>query len=270
MEKTFILGMGVQKSGTSWAHRLMAESPEFKQGFKKEYHVWDAIDIPLLANNRVKLKLEMNSIQQTRYLMQTELDTYFAYFASLLAGPENITADMTPSHSALTPQTLEIIRDGFAKLNITCKVVLLLRDPVERCKSAVHFNLNRGNFSEGISPKNTGFCAALNEYYLSEHAEIRTRYDTTIKNIKSVFSPDHTYIGLYESMFKAENIAGLSKFLGIKSQPRLAQIRVNETAGLRHSCPAVEAAIYARFAKVYAYCHAELPETKALWRQPPA
>jgi len=270
MEKTFVLGMGVQKSGTSWAHRLMAESPNFNLGFRKEYHVWDAVDIPLLAKNRVQLKLEMNLAQRTRYLMQAEPDTYFAYFASLLKGPENITADMTPSHSGLSRQTLEIIRTGFASHGINCKVVLLLRDPVDRCKSAVHFNLNRGNFSEGVSRKNTSFCAALAEYALSDHAEIRTRYDRTIENIRAVFSPENVYIGLYESMFEKDKIAQFSAFLGVENHAELAGIRVNETLGQRPICAEVEAALYARFAGVYAYCNTALPETKTLWRQPPA
>jgi len=271
MGKTFILGMGVQKSGTSWAYRLMAESPGFKQGFRKEYHVWDALDLPLLAKNRVKLKLDMNPVQRSRYLMQTEPETYFAYFASLLEGPKkNITADMTPAHSGLSRKSLATIRDGFARRNITCKAVLLLRDPIERCKSAVHFNLNRGKFSEGISPENTSFCAALNEYYQSDHAEIRTRYDRTIENINAVFTPENYYIGLYESMFEKEKIAQFSAFLGVESRAAFAGTKVNETAGQRQSCPEVEAALYARFAGVYAYCHAALPETKTLWRLPPA
>lgn len=269
MKKTFILGMGVQKSGTSWAYRFMSESPDFNAGFRKEYHIWDVVDIPILAKNRVRLSLDLTEKQRLRYLMQTEPETYFSYFASLLEGPAQLTADITPSHSGLSPKALTDIRDGFARHGIACKAVLFLRDPVERCKSAVHFNLNRGNFSEGISVGNTSFCAALSEYAQSEHAAIRTRYDTTIKNLRAVFSPEDLYIGLYETMFNDDQMARFAAFLGVENTPALAGKKINETTGARQVCPEAEAAVYARFTDVYAFCHREFPETKTLWTQPP-
>ena len=45
MTKTFLLGVGCQKGGTTWLYDYLATSPQFKHGHRKEYHVFDAIDL---------------------------------------------------------------------------------------------------------------------------------------------------------------------------------------------------------------------------------
>ena len=44
MKKTFILGVGAQKAGTTWLHRQFKKNATFNLGHRKEYHVFDAID----------------------------------------------------------------------------------------------------------------------------------------------------------------------------------------------------------------------------------
>ena len=46
---TFLLGVGCQKGGTAWMHRYLEASPQCDPGFRKEYHVWDALDLPVGA-----------------------------------------------------------------------------------------------------------------------------------------------------------------------------------------------------------------------------
>ena len=45
-QRTFLLGLGAQKAGTAWMHRYLESSPQCDPGFRKEYHVWDAVDLP--------------------------------------------------------------------------------------------------------------------------------------------------------------------------------------------------------------------------------
>ena len=47
-KNTFVLGLGFQKCGTSWLYRYLQQSEKFDGGELKEYHIWDAIDIPIL------------------------------------------------------------------------------------------------------------------------------------------------------------------------------------------------------------------------------
>ena len=53
---TFLLGLGAQKAGTAWMHRYLESSPQCDPGFRKEYHVWDALDLPSgrLARERIE------------------------------------------------------------------------------------------------------------------------------------------------------------------------------------------------------------------------
>jgi hypothetical protein len=44
MTKTFILGVGAQKGGTTWLHRQLNKNKNIDLGFRKEYHIFDAIE----------------------------------------------------------------------------------------------------------------------------------------------------------------------------------------------------------------------------------
>jgi hypothetical protein len=268
MAKTFILGLGAQKCGTTWLYKYLSQSRNFTGGLWKEYHVWDVIDIPLLSPQRVTPRFFMKKKKRLRYHMQTQPDTYFKYFDSLLNEDRTITADITPEYSGLGQDALRKIKHGFEELRIRCKAVLLIRDPVERCRSAVRFNLDRSNFEEGISKGNTEFCSALQEYYPSEHARIRTRYDMTIENMKAVFGPDEYYVGVYESMFQEDNLARLSDFLGVQKKAEFARTEVNKTRGYRESCGEVAIDIRDYYSDVYQFCFEEIPETRELWVEP--
>ncbi len=43
--KTFLLGVGAQKAGTTWLHRYLADSQQVVRGYRKEYHVFDSSDL---------------------------------------------------------------------------------------------------------------------------------------------------------------------------------------------------------------------------------
>ena len=45
MQKTFILGVGSQKGGTTWLHRQLTSNATVDLGHKKEYHVFDSIEL---------------------------------------------------------------------------------------------------------------------------------------------------------------------------------------------------------------------------------
>ncbi len=53
--KTFLLGLGNQKCATSWLHKYLSQNTNFDGGFAKEYHIWDALDIPLVSSQLYQL-----------------------------------------------------------------------------------------------------------------------------------------------------------------------------------------------------------------------
>lgn len=60
--KTFVLGLGHQKCGTTWLYHYLSQSRRFKGGIKKEYHIWDALDVPSMHGQIIKQPFLQNSI----------------------------------------------------------------------------------------------------------------------------------------------------------------------------------------------------------------
>ncbi len=269
-KNTFILGLGFQKCGTSWLYSYLQQSRKFDGGDLKEYHIWDAIDIPLLNYNRVEKPGLISSVldksNNLRYLMQTNNEAYFDYFESIFSSTVTITGDITPSYSGLQKSRLSSIYSEFQEREIDCKAILLLRDPVDRIKSAVRYNLDRGNYDEGIKYGETDFLEALEQYYKTEHCTIRTRYDKTIDSVRGVFEEEDIYIGIYEEMFDSEKIDCVSNFVGIQAKYDFATVRVNKTKSATIVNHEIEEKVKNFYSEVYEYCNEEFPSTRNLWR----
>ena len=227
MLKTFILGLGHQKTGTSWFHTYLKSLSNFNAGITKEYHIWDALDIKCLSRN--KINLPRNDKQTIRFKMQNDKTFYFEYFNSLFSEKINLTADITPSYSGLKKERLKIIKDSFRKKKINVKVIIFIRDPLARIKSATRFNLDRNNYNEGIKKNETNFVSALKQYYKNEHCIFRTQYDITLENAFSVFNKENIFVGIYENMFEPDEIIKLSNFLDVNPKINFGKIRINQT-----------------------------------------
>ena len=268
-KKAFVLGLGHQKCGTSWLHRYLVETPQFKKGFKKEYHIWDALDIDLLAHYRIppppaKPQLIRQMLIQR---MQTEDGFYFDYFNSLYSKTKTLTADITPSYCGLDAGRLRRIKAEFNSRGIAVKPVIFIREPLSRIKSAVRYNLDKGNYKEGITKGEVAFEAALEQYYTSPHCVLRTQYKQIIENAIEVFGRNGIHIGVFESMFTSADITQLSNYLGIESQPKLGGVEVNKTKTTVVGTN-LDAKIKDYYADVYDYCHRAIPATQNLWRRP--
>lgn len=201
-----------------------------------------------------------------RYRMQTDPDTYFEYFESLLDGIHNLTADITPSYSGLARDRLRYIKNGFEKRDILTKVVVLIRNPVERIKSAVRYNLDKKNYHEGIKDGETDFLRALSQYYLTDHCRLRTEYDRVISNAIDVFGDSHVHIGIYENMFERSEIERLSHFLGVMPKAELSSVPVNRTGTKIQRADELEAKIADAYRHVYDFCFRYYPITRKHWK----
>ena len=157
-------------------------------------------------------------------------------------------------------------RVNIKERDIDCKAIVLLRDPVDRIKSAVRYNLDRENYDEGIKIGETDFLEDLEQYYKSEHCTIRTRYDKTIEIVRGVFDEEDIYIGIYEEMFESDKIDDVSKFFGIQAKYDFASVRVNKTKSATTVNHEIEQNIKNFYSEVYEYCNEEFPSTRNLWR----
>ena len=175
-----------------------------------------------------------------------------------------LTADITPSYSGLKAERLSFIKQNFEKTDVAVKVVILVREPLSRIKSAVRFNLDRKNFSEGVKPGTLDFGAALRQYYKTQHCLFRTQYQNIIIEAEKVFTPDNLYIGFYENMFEHSAIKNLSEFLQIDPIFNFASVLVNQTKSPVQETD-FDPQIKSFYKETYNYFFRNFPVSKNLW-----
>ncbi|MGX9355767.1 sulfotransferase domain-containing protein [Roseobacteraceae bacterium S113] len=231
-DKTFILGVGAQKAGTTWLHVQLSRQSYAEFGFLKEYHVFDALELPDYANafcntlvEQAKQLIDEHGPLAVRHepdlwrrlSFLADPDCYFEYFSALLdKSPDAVlTGDITPSYALLSEDMLTTIRDGLIRNGFKVRVVYLMRDPVDRVWSSVR--MTRRN--QVLENPNKKFLMSEEEAILSRLESPwllgPARYDKTVERIKSVFDKDELYFELYERLFTPESIERLATFLGV-------------------------------------------------------
>jgi hypothetical protein len=242
VDRTFLLGVGAMKAGTTWLHDHLAASPQCQPGLRKEYHVFDSLDLAkepyLLQRVVAKAHASLDEVAEARptdptFLVQAAMiadeELYFDYFTALFArSPETrLTLDVTPGYALLSAERLAGIRASFARRRVRAVAAYLMRDPVERTWSQVRMQKRRRPEN---NPGTAEELVAL-RYAGPTYAD-RTRYETTVRNLDEAFG-DEIFYGFYEELFdpatSASEIARLSTFLGIDAhQPDLgAQFNVS-------------------------------------------
>jgi len=266
MQRTFVLGLGAQKAGTTWLHGLLSRAEGFAPGLAKEYHVFDHREVPCLKPLRRRLSRVRTRGDLELLLMERFPGRYFAHVDRLLSGPGRLAADITPSYAALGPETLREIRRGIEARGIRFRCVFIMRDPITRCVSAFTMNRRRGAGAplEGVCPAGDPE-AAFRDYLRSEHARIRTDYSSTIAAMEAAFTPDDYKILLYETMFTQEVIEKFEFFLGLSLDRSFGDRRVFAQAHDFEPSAASERLCREVFAPTYDHVAAHFPEARSLW-----
>ena len=228
--KQFVLGIGAQKAGTTWLYKYVSAERTFRQGVvkDKELHIWDIREIPVLDGFRRKLRHVRGRSQYYLWRMENSEEFYFNYFEKLLKNG-GLAADITPSYSGLSADTLRKIKERFEAKDIAFRCVFFMRDPVSRCVSSFGMNRTRvraGRIRDGVRSEGD-INEAFLEYIKSDHCRFRTQYETTLANAHAVFT-DKTFMTLlFEEMFADEKLKALSDFLNVGYRPEFVEKRAN-------------------------------------------
>ena len=261
-KKTFILGVGSAKSGTTWLHEYLSAAPGVYGGPMKEYHVWDSLFVPECEGFKVTLEQTLVADEyRVGWLMQNIEGYYHSFFLRLLRNPGvDITMDISPAYCAVNADILKFVRDGFLKHDVDFKVVFLMREPVERSWSMMRLLYQRQGKVENAIPSRE-----ILAYAKSRDCAIRGRFEVIVPHLESIFAPEQLYFGLYEEMFEEEKIKQISEFLGVPANPAFAENHINTTDRSGSLDPTVRAEIERHYADTYEFVYKRFPQAERLW-----
>lgn len=227
---TFLLGVGVQKAGTSWLHSYLHNRPDCDLGFCKEYHIHDALTVPQLAgfgrSGGLSVLLKPRTMRR-RYFMRNT-DRYYNYFARLLRRPGiRLSGDITPSYSCLEASTYRSIADELTRRGLRLCPVLLLRDPIERIISSARMKLRKQNQRDHEAEIAHLLQIARQR---PERIHIRSDYGHTLTQLDQAFGLENVVVEFYETLFQPSTIQRLCHHLAIPYLEPDFATRVNASA----------------------------------------
>lgn len=225
--KTFLLGVGAQKAGTTWLHSQLCKNDFFDPGFTKEYHTFDSIYVPEYVNLTASWIKKLNALKNKsgpkinakkmsllkRLMFVYEPQSYFDYFDKLASSSPKIklVGDITPSYSMLDQNALAQIKHGLEEKGFNVKVIFLMRDPVERVWSAKRMQ-RRHAISTNKAIKSTietSLIKAIN----NQGSYLKTDYRRIIEAVKNSFDARQIFFGFFEELFTEHSYERLCKFL---------------------------------------------------------
>jgi len=234
------LGIGAQKAGTSWLHRNLAGHPKIWLPPVKEVHYFDEVHIEahrrwvpahrqskgqaLLRDTLDRMPIEdrrPNRIALLETFVEDPVsdDWYGRLFG--FAGPEQICGEFTPEYSILPEEGIRHV----LKLSPDVKLILSLRDPIERCWSQIRMDNHRQN---GISQ------AELEEASQSVKVLGRSDYPAIISSWRKFVPPERLHIVFIDDIARKplEVLNGVCDFLGAEFLPeRFAEAAVRVHSG---------------------------------------
>lgn len=211
----FVLGVGAQKSGTTWLYNQLSKDPSFVSLDRKELHYWDqeyGLHQPgskSLSDVRRWFSAEqpLDSAQPTPIpgFLATDYDYFWKLQQALNSrgkdrAKETLVSDITPAYSGLPLYVWRKIARELHERKIEFRVVFSMRDPVSRIKSALHHDLRRGKIRIGTNLDAIAIAMAGSWAY-----QYRTRYELTLSNLEAAFPKENIQIMFMEMIQTDEN-----------------------------------------------------------------
>jgi len=239
----YFVGIGIARGGTSWLGEYFKNHPEICFSPVKEIHYFDTIfledDNKIIKRRINKFKsiaINLNikpsdellfNLRQYLYFIEMHSNPaiYHQYFNWIKKGNEKIFGEITPAYSLLPKQ-------GFLEMKELLnnpKIILLLRNPVERQWSQVRFHKK--------------FFADLkfNEYFIesfnNDKFMKRSNYHILLNILFSVFDQDDIHIIFYENLFNDNSrrkvLKNLCDFLGVNYFQSKITDKINSSVAVK-------------------------------------
>jgi len=173
------LCIGVQKTGTSWLYQMVTQHPEVCVSNPKELHYFNRT--PNYTKGFDWYLSHFTCDTQTRAIGEFTPD----YFWGLEEHSPCMTDEEKPN-----------VAERIAKALPDIKIIIILRNPVNRAVSSYYHQIGAGRLSSNINLSDVhDFCGIISMGYYADHLERWYNY----------YSPDKFHISIYEEDFAAEN-----------------------------------------------------------------
>ena len=240
------LCIGAQKAGTTWLWRNLAEHPGvWLPRHVKEFHYFNDRDDLLTQGWRRRVRGRQRADKRWRRRVKTlagahrgdrslaglrwEVDMMLRrpsddWYLSLFDRKDGrLTGDMTPDYLALRPETIEQV----AALLPDVKIVLMLRNPIERLWSAAAFFKG---FWKGREPTSLER-EEVTRFFRAPHNRRLGDYLGGLRRWREHYPPDRFFLGFAEDIaFRPEELLRRAEeFLGLDPFPEheAAERRIN-------------------------------------------
>ncbi len=230
-DQTFFVGVGAQKSGTTWLGAQLSAHPDVWLPVDKELHYFDArhtgsakmfrkrkyerLVRQLSKHDWPKLHRNPELLAEAKWLADQALvgdpdDDWYRNLFAHTSGTYQVVGEITPEYAGLPVEGFEHI----ASLAPQAKVIFLLRNPVDRLWSAARY------FSKRPGKDVTQTLDDLMRFADRPKVAANGQYGPTIERLRHVFPAEQIHIDFFESMFESaqssvDALATIWAFLGL-------------------------------------------------------
>jgi hypothetical protein len=244
-DKTFVLGVGAQKSGTTWLYDYLSQRGDVFMPRRKEMHYFDAKYRPDMTGAKRRGRLAEWRMPKSASSSESLHDdqAYKEFFRKRV--PEDVVffGEITPTYALIGEKGYGKIRELFSKR----RIIFIMRDPVERFYSQTRM------FKNKLKPKAK---RRVDTDSLAEHRRFMelSCYENTIRALEATFEREEIIYLFYETLFREESIRSLCLSLGMDYRPADFQAVVN-SSGTRDPNPAsIHERLLTKFEPTYQFC----------------
>ena len=204
--------VGPQRTGTTWLFHNLKSHPEIFLPKEKELYYFSTLGMP--DHRRFRFPYLEDYLHAMADTPRSTLKRNYDSIRKLgrLYNPR-IRGEATASYAALSTSVIQEI----AILNPEIKVILMIRDPLDRAWSHARKDL----LKEG-QPVEILDTEALAQLLFKDEQRGLALYRTLIENWRSHLQPDHLFVGVFDSIASEPErlLAALHGFLGVASGKR--------------------------------------------------
>lgn len=215
MKKINFIGIGAQKSGTSWIYHRLLELNEFSLPYIKELHYFDRGPKYPSPNKLSKSQLKSrifgftffnNALQEILsalyrknwhkfiWMCNWHLSTYNdTWYLSLFKKLSGITGEITPAYSMLKEEDVK----KMYTLAPNAKIIFIIRNPIERAWSHFRFHLkNKNQENNKISEDE------IIKFMDNKNQTLRSNYLKTLEIYSKIFPKQNICVAFYDAIIE--------------------------------------------------------------------